>query len=110
MYLVEGPENGYESIPKSIYATIVTITTVGYGEITPHTVLGQFLAGFTMLLGYSIIAVPTGILTAELAQEMQKDRVTRVCSQCNRSGHESDAVFCKFCGSEFPEGDDKTTD
>ena len=105
MYLVEGPENGYTSIPKSIYVTIVTITTVGYGDITPHTPLGQALAAFTMLLGYSIIAVPTGILTAELAHEMQRDRITRMCSQCNRSGHERDAKFCRFCGSPFPNGD-----
>jgi len=102
MYLIEGPENGYTSIPRSVYFTIVTITTVGYGDITPQTVLGQILATFTMLLGYSIIAVPTGILTAELAQEIQRDRVKRVCPQCNRGGHENDAQYCKFCGSEFP--------
>jgi len=102
MYLIEGPENGYDSIPMGIYATIVTITTVGYGDITPQTPLGQALAVFTMLLGYSIIAVPTGILTAELSQEIHKDRITRVCPNCNRSGHESDARYCKFCGSEFP--------
>lgn len=102
MYLIEGPENGYSNIPTSIYATIVTITTVGYGDITPHTTLGQVLAAFTMLLGYSIIAVPTGILTAELAQEIQRDRIARFCPQCNRGGHEVDANYCRFCGSEFP--------
>lgn len=109
MYLIEGPANGFDSIPKSVYATIVTITTVGYGDITPHTVLGQFLAAFTMLLGYSIIAVPTGILTAELAQEINKDRITRVCPQCNRGGHESDANYCKYCGGEFPKPKYKET-
>ena len=102
MYLIEGPAHGYHSIPKSVYFTIVTITTVGYGDITPQTVLGQILSTFTMLLGYSIIAVPTGILTSELAQEMQKDRRTRACPQCNRGGHENDARYCKYCGSEFP--------
>ncbi len=103
MYLIEGPANGYQSIPKSVYFTIVTITTVGYGDITPQTVLGQILSTFTMLLGYSIIAVPTGIITAELAQEMHKDRGIRACPQCNRGGHENDALYCKYCGSEFPE-------
>ncbi len=102
MYLIEGPDNGYSSIPKSIYATIVTITTVGYGDITPHTAMGQVVAALTMLLGYSIIAVPTGIVTAELAQEIQKERVARTCPNCNRSGHESDAKYCRLCGSEFP--------
>lgn len=102
MYLIEGPQHGYDNIPKSIYATIVTITTVGYGDITPQTTLGQFLAAFTMLLGYSIIAVPTGIITAELAQEIQKERVSRSCPNCNRSGHEADANYCRFCGSGFP--------
>lgn len=107
MYLIEGPENGYDNIPLAVYWTIVTITTVGYGDITPHTTMGQVLAAFTMLLGYSIIAVPTGILTAELAQEIQKDRVTKVCPNCNRAGHESDSLFCKFCGSEFPKPEEK---
>lgn len=106
MFLVEGPENGFTSIPKSVYWTIVTITTVGYGDITPHTALGQTLAAMTMLLGYSVIAVPTGILTAELASEMQRTRVTRVCHTCNHSGHEEDAYYCRFCGVKFPDPDE----
>jgi len=106
MFLIEGPGNGFTSIPKSVYWTIVTITTVGYGDITPQTALGQGLAALTMLLGYSVIAVPTGILTAELATEMQRARVTRVCHNCNHSGHEEDAYHCRFCGVKFPDPDD----
>ncbi|GAB3095123.1 ion transporter [Aestuariicella hydrocarbonica] len=99
MFLVEGPENGFTSIPKSIYWTIVTITTVGYGDITPQTVIGQFIAAAAMLTGYSIIAVPTGILTAELATEMQRERTSRRCEDCHSSGHESDALYCRYCGT-----------
>ena len=98
MYLVEGPGNGFTSIPKSIYWTIVTITTVGYGDITPQTPVGQMIAAAAMLTGYSIIAVPTGILTAELASEMQMARTRRICQKCAATGHEMDAVFCKRCG------------
>jgi len=98
MYVVEGPENGFSSIPKSIYWTIVTITTVGYGDIVPQTVIGQIIASIAMLTGYSIIAVPTGILTAELAQEMQRERGRRRCTNCTSAGHENDAQFCKHCG------------
>ena len=101
MYIVEGPENGFTSIPKSIYWTIVTITTVGYGDITPHTTIGQVIAAVAMLTGYSIIAVPTGILTAELAAEMQRDRTQRHCPSCTRAGHESDARYCRFCGHDL---------
>lgn len=101
MFVVEGPANGFTSIPKSIYWTIVTITTVGYGDITPQTVLGQIIASFAMLTGYSIIAVPTGILTAELATEMQRDRSTRHCRACGRLGHDLDARHCKFCGASL---------
>lgn len=101
MYVVEGPKNGFTSIPISIYWTIVTITTVGYGDITPRSPLGQIVASAAMLIGYSIIAVPTGIVTAELANEMQRERNTRVCGQCNKSGHEADAQHCKHCGSRF---------
>lgn len=101
MYIVEGPANGFTSIPKSIYWTIVTITTVGYGDITPHTVIGQMIASAAMLTGYSIIAVPTGILTAELASEMQRERSQVLCPSCQWSGHEADAIHCKKCGSEL---------
>lgn len=103
MFVVEGPENGFTSIPKSIYWTIVTITTVGYGDITPHTVLGQFIAALVMLTGYSIIAVPTGIFTAEIAQEMQRQRQLRYCQHCERGGHEQDSRYCRHCGAELPD-------
>lgn len=101
MFIVEGPEHGFSSIPKSIYWTIVTITTVGYGDITPQTPFGQVIASIAMLTGYSIIAVPTGILTAELSQEMFRERTERTCGTCARPGHDNDADFCKFCGDEF---------
>lgn len=101
MYVVEGPENGFSSIPKSIYWTIVTITTVGYGDIVPQTAIGQIIASIAMLTGYSIIAVPTGILTAELAQEMQRERGRRQCVSCECAGHDSDAQFCKYCGHDL---------
>ncbi|UJF23326.1 ion transporter [Shewanella sp. OMA3-2] len=101
MYVVEGPNNGFSSIPKSMYWTIVTITTVGYGDITPQTPLGQAIAALTMLIGYSIIAIPTGILTAEISQEMVKIRDLRKCSNCGKKGHDNDAQFCNHCGSEL---------
>ena len=99
MYVVEGAANGFTSIPKSIYWTIVTITTVGYGDITPTTTLGQIIASMAMLTGYSIIAVPTGILTAELSNEMKKDREVRKCPACSKGGHEIESKFCRFCGN-----------
>ncbi len=101
MFVVEGPSRGFTSIPKSIYWTIVTITTVGYGDITPQTVFGQMVATAAMLTGYSIIAVPTGIVTAELAQEMQRQRLSLRCTECQRIGHDADANYCKYCGSAF---------
>lgn len=102
MYIIEGPIFGFTSIPKSIYWAIVTVTTVGYGDITPQTVLGQAIAALTMLTGYAIIAVPTGIISAELFSEMQKERVFVRCTNCERSEHERDAHFCRHCGSELP--------
>jgi voltage-gated potassium channel len=100
MYIVEGPQYGFTSIPKSIYWTIVTITTVGYGDITPHTALGQIIASFAMLTGYSIIAVPTGIFTAELAHEMQRERNLIMCPNCGTRTHEISAVYCYSCGGK----------
>ena len=85
----------------SIYMTIITITTVGYGDVVPHTALGQALASVSMLVGYAIIAVPTGVITAELAQEIGRERSRRACSNCERGGHEVDAKHCKYCGSEL---------
>lgn len=101
MFIVEGPEHGFTSIPKSVYWTIVTITTVGYGDIVPQTIVGQIIATMAMLTGYSIIAVPTGILTAELTQEITRERQIRRCDACTRQGHDADARFCKFCGVEM---------
>ncbi len=98
MYLIEGPAHGFTSIPISIYWAIVTLTTVGYGDISPHTALGQTLAAFLMIVGYGIIAVPTGIVTVELSRAGQPTS-SRQCSECTRSGHDHDAAFCKFCGA-----------
>lgn len=101
MYLVEGEENGFTSIPRSMYWAVVTMTTVGYGDIAPRTVTGQALAAVVMILGYSIIAVPTGIISAELGKAAFRPVSTRACSECSAEGHDSDAVFCKFCGAQL---------
>jgi voltage-gated potassium channel len=99
MYMVEGPVHGFTSIPRSIYWAIVTMTTVGYGDIAPQTTLGQTLASFIMILGYGILAVPTGIVSAEMIQLKHNEKIsTQVCPNCLKEGHDSDAVFCKFCG------------
>ena len=101
MYVIEGPIFGFTSIPRSIYWAIVTVTTVGYGDITPQTVAGQFIASMAMLTGYAILAVPTGILSAELITEIQRDRDAFACSNCENTGHERDAIYCRFCGTEL---------
>ncbi len=99
MYIVEGPENGFTSIPTSMYWTIVTITTVGYGDIAPLTTIGQTIASMIMLVGYGIIAVPTGIVTAQIAINKNNQRVsTQSCPECSREGHDANAVHCKYCG------------
>ena len=98
MYLVEGPANGFDNIPRSIYWAVVTLTTVGYGDIAPGTSLGRFIAVCVMILGYGIIAVPTGIVTRELVREDRSRFTTRVCRSCNAEGHDVDAEYCKFCG------------
>ncbi len=103
MYLIEGPSSGFSSLPKSIYWAIVTITTVGYGDITPQTPLGQFVAAIAMFTSYAIIAIPTGIFSAELIQETQRSRSTKRCSHCERGGHEQDALYCKHCSAKLPE-------
>ncbi|MFT5086510.1 MAG: voltage-gated potassium channel [Candidatus Latescibacterota bacterium] len=102
MYLVEGGENGFTSIPHSIYWAIVTITTVGYGDISPQTDMGKTLAAILMIVGYSILAVPTGIITAELSASVRSKRVTtQCCPECSGEGHDHDAKHCKYCGSEL---------
>jgi voltage-gated potassium channel len=105
MYLIEGPENGFTSIPKSIYWAIVTITTVGYGDIAPHTVIGQTLASILMITGYAIIAVPTGIITTEMGKikNIQTRLNTQVCNNCNHHLHDDDATYCKKCGEKLDE-------
>ena len=99
MYLIEGEEHGFTSIPRSMYWAIVTLTTVGYGDIAPGTVPGQLLASIVMIMGYGIIAVPTGIVTVELSQAGRLS--TRCCPQCSREGHDLDARFCKYCGFDL---------
>ena len=99
MYLIEGGENGFTSIPRSIYWAIVTLTTVGYGDIAPQTVLGQIMASLIMILGYAIIAVPTGIVTAEITQAKWARRVIESCTRCGFNDHAPDAVHCKRCGT-----------
>ena len=97
MYLVEGPPSGFTSIPRSVYWAIVTLTTVGYGDITPQTPLGQALASIVMIMGYGIIAVPTGILTAAFVQTA-RDQRGAPCLECGRGGHDQNASHCKWCG------------
>ncbi|MEE9542737.1 MAG: ion transporter [Thermodesulfobacteriota bacterium] len=102
MYLIEGEANGFTSIPRSIYWAIVTLTTVGYGDISPNTFPGQVLASFIMLLGYGIIAVPTGMVTARVAMAVRNKKVsTHACPECTTEGHDYDAKYCKCCGEEL---------
>ncbi len=101
IYLVEDPENGFTSIPKSVYWAIVTLTTVGYGDISPQTVLGQLISSAIMIIGYGIIAVPTGIVTVELAQVFKRKISTQACLECSAEGHDADAKFCKYCGARL---------
>lgn len=101
MYLIEGPRNGFANIPISIYWAIVTLTTVGYGDISPQTPLGRLLATIVMLTGYGIIAVPTGIVTAEMTRAVRGPVSTQACPACAAEGHEHDAAFCRKCGSKL---------
>lgn len=100
MYVIEGAEHGFTSIPTGIYWAIVTLTTVGYGDISPATTPGQFLASIVMILGYSIIAVPTGIVTAEMTR-IKTQVTTQACRECAGEGHDPDAQFCKYCGAKL---------
>lgn len=99
MYIVEGPENGFTSIPRSIYWAIVTMTTVGYGDISPQSTVGQAIASLMMICAYGIIAVPTGIVTSELT--FQRTVTTQACPECGGEGHDKNAKHCKFCGAEL---------
>jgi voltage-gated potassium channel len=101
MYLIEGEENGFKDIPTSIYWAVVTLTTVGYGDIAPKTPLGRTVAGAVMILGYGIIAVPTGIVTAELTRAGRSGPAPAVCPGCRAGGHEGDARYCKHCGTSL---------
>ena len=101
MYIIEGEKNGFTSIPRSIYWAIVTLTTVGYGDISPKTGAGQALAAMIMILGYSIIAVPTGIMSVEIARARDHQITTQACPNCSAEGHDSDAIFCKYCGAKL---------
>jgi len=100
IYIVEPSEAGFTSIPRSIYWAIVTLTTVGYGDISPTTVFGQFIAGTVMILGYAIIAVPAGLVTTEM-MSIKSSNNSQVCSNCLKEGHDDDAVFCKYCGNSL---------
>ena len=104
MYLIEGGETdtGFTSIPRSVYWAIVTLTTVGYGDIAPGTPFGQFVAAIIMIMGYAVIAVPTGIVTAEFANMKNDHELTTVtCNSCANEGHDADADFCKYCGEKL---------
>ena len=101
MYLVESVQNGFTNIPESIYWAIVTITTVGYGDIAPATPTGKFIASLIMLIGYGIIAVPTGILTTEIALMSRSKKGHEACPGCGKEGHDENAVFCKYCGEKL---------
>ena len=107
MYVVEGPENNYTSIPTSIYWAITTLTTVGFGDMTPRTDLGRLIASFMMLLGWGVLAVPTGIVSAEMASQrrllgQQAKPTTRTCHECLTEGHLAEAKFCFHCSAKLP--------
>jgi voltage-gated potassium channel len=97
MYVIEGGQNGFTSIPQSIYWAIVTVTTVGFGDVVPQTVLGKFLSSIAMIMGYAIIAVPTGIISVELAKNRSEDKICEICKHDNPD----DAQFCNQCGLKF---------
>jgi len=105
MYLVEGGTNpSFDSIPRSIYWSIVTLTTVGYGDIAPSTAMGQFLSSVLMIVGYAVIAVPTGIVSSEIIKSSKSTKLnTQSCRYCSKEGHDNDAEFCKYCGEPLHE-------
>ncbi len=101
MYMIEGPEHGFNNILISMYWTIVTMTTVGYGDLVPKTALGQVFASLLMLLGYAIIAVPTGIISSELFKSNHNEINFKACDNCGRNHNDSDAIYCKICGGKL---------
>jgi voltage-gated potassium channel len=101
MYVMEGEAHGFTSIPTSIYWAIVTLTTVGYGDLSPATGFGKTMAAVLMILGYSIIAVPTGIVASEYSMSRRKQVTTQSCPQCSAEGHDADASHCKHCGAHL---------
>ncbi len=105
MYLIEGGDHGFTSIPRSVYWAIVTMTTVGYGDIAPQTVLGQVVASAIMMMGYTIIVVPTGIFSVELHRTIHRRESTTVCPACTREGHAVDSSYCRFCGEPLKTDD-----
>lgn len=106
MYVIEGPEHGFSSIPTGMYWAVVTMATVGFGDIAPGTPLGRFVTSVLIIIGYSIIAVPTGIYTAELARSMQPKRRNVRCHECGLIDHETDAWHCRKCGRSLPDATD----
>ncbi len=98
IYLIEGPENGFSSIPKGVYWAVVTMTTVGYGDLAPQTTLGQSMSVVLMILGYGVIAVPTGIVSSEMIQHKKSMALTKTCQKCYKEGHEEEANYCNRCG------------
>jgi len=101
MYGIEGPENGFVTLGASVYWAVVTATTVGYGDITPHTPVGRMVASMLILIGYSVIAIPTGLITTHMSNEYQTRRNARICQNCRHTGHDKGARFCNACGTEL---------
>jgi voltage-gated potassium channel len=101
MYVIEGEEHGFKDIPTGIYWAVVTLTTVGYGDLSPKTALGKAFASFVMIVGYAIIAVPTGIVTSELSRASRRSYSTQVCPECHAQEHDDDAIYCKYCSAKL---------
>lgn len=104
LFVIEGPRNGFTSIPISMYWALISVSTVGYGDISPVTPFGRLVASVLILIGYGIIAVPTGIYSAELINRLTASRDQRECLRCARAGHDEDAQFCRQCGAALPDG------
>lgn len=103
LFVIEGPQHGFTSIPISMYWALVSVSTVGYGDISPVTPLGRLVASVLILIGYGIIAVPTGIYSAELMSRLKNQADGRACGKCSTTGHDADAHFCRTCGAALPE-------